>query len=584
LVDGGGRKRLKLERVKLAGFRGLREDEYTLGDLTVFTGGMGVGKTSRLLAVLFALCGEAPYGLTLDDLINSSSDYMLVRVEGSVNNLPFYIERRKRRGGPVAVKTDLPERLRVDPKIFVDGREIAKLFVGAPAEKSLKLNQLLGFERYDQVASEITPAPVERRLQELEKQLSALGRIEDIKRRDAETTAEIGWIKDRLSELRVKYMIDSPMVKWAEEVKQRAEEAEQIELEMKGKLKLLEQYRTQLRSLPEAAEGFEEELREMEARNDALNRRIAVLEASIKMIELQRGMSVQTCPLCGAQLSKDALERFAHMEEEYRKVLDEYSSLQIRLSQKRKEVEEYRRLLEQRRFIEAEISRLEGEIAQTRVQIVSEEDLSKALRLLKEAEETKHEIELLESKLSALEAQKEAYQTALAQLGSQNHVNLERKIRRLRDLADKIRRIRSALIEAVNEAKNERLASIKSSFKEAFKKIYPYERIKDVDFESRIVRGHEVLYVKCKVDESWVYAHQMSTGENVALSFALLLAVNELASSPLLLLDEPEEGLDESGIRGLAEVLKKMKQRTQLLVATRSPLLASLLGSESDIK
>jgi DNA repair exonuclease SbcCD ATPase subunit len=584
LVDGGGRKRLKLERVKLAGFRGLREDEYTLGDLTVFTGGMGVGKTSRLLAVLFALCGEAPYGLTLDDLINSSSDYMLVRVEGSVNNLPFYIERRKRRGGPVAVKTDLPERLRVDPKIFVDGREIAKLFVGAPAEKALKLNQLLGFERYDQVASEITPAPVERRLQELEKQLSALGRIEDIKRRDAETTAEIGWIKDRLSELRVKYMIDSPMVKWAEEVKQRAEEAEQIELEMKGKLKLLEQYRTQLRSLPEAAEGFEEELREMEARNDALNRRIAVLEASIKMIELQRGMSVQTCPLCGAQLSKDALERFAHMEEEYRKVLDEYSSLQIRLSQKRKEVEEYRRLLEQRRFIEAEISRLEGEIAQTRVQIVSEEDLSKALRLLKEAEETKREIELLESKLSALEAQKEAYQTALAQLGSQNHVNLERKIRRLRDLADKIRRIRSALIEAVNEAKNERLASIKSSFKEAFKKIYPYERIKDVDFESRIVRGHEVLYVKCKVDESWVYAHQMSTGENVALSFALLLAVNELASSPLLLLDEPEEGLDESGIRGLAEVLKKMKQRTQLLVATRSPLLASLLGSESDIK
>jgi chromosome segregation ATPase len=272
------------------------------------------------------------------------------------------------------------------------------------------------------------------------------------------------------------------------------------------------------------------------------------------------------------------------MEEEYRKVLDEYSSLQIRLSQKRKEVEEYRRLLEQRRFIESEISRLEGEIAQTRVQIVSEEDLSKALRLLKEAEETKREIELLESKLSALEAQKEAYQTALAQLGSQNHVNLERKIRRLRDLADKIRRIRSALIEAVNEAKNERLASIKSSFKEAFKKIYPYERIKDVDFESRIVRGHEVLYVKCKVDESWVYAHQMSTGENVALSFALLLAVNELASSPLLLLDEPEEGLDESGIRGLAEVLKKMKQRTQLLVATRRPLLASLLGSESDIK
>ena len=545
---------------------------------------MGTGKTSRLLAVLFALCGEAPSGLTLDDLINTSSDYMLVRVEGRINNLPFYIERRKRRGGPVAVKTDLPEQLKIDPKIFVDGREIAKLFVGAPTEKVLKLNQLLGFERYDQVASELTPVPVERRIQELEKQLSSLKQIEDIRRRDAEATAEIGRIRDRLSALRVKYMMDSALVKWAEEVKQRTEEAKKIELEMKGKLKLLEQYRIQLKSLPEAAKDVEEELREMEARNDALNRRIAVLEASIKMIELQRGMDVQTCPLCNAPLSKDALERFKHMEEEYRKVSDEYSRLQTSLAQKRKEAEEYRRLQEQRRFIEVQINRLEDEIAQTKVQSVAEEDLLKALQLLKEAEETKREIELLESKLSSLEAQKEAYQTALAQLGSVDAATLEYKIRRLRDLADKIKRIKSALIEAVNEAKNERLASIKSSFKEAFKKIYPYERIKDVDFESKMVRGHEVLYVKGKVDDTWVYAHQMSTGENVALSFALLLAVNELVSSPLLLLDEPEEGLDEAGIRGLAEVLKKMKAKTQLLIATRSPLLASLLRSEGSVK
>jgi len=545
---------------------------------------MGTGKTSRLLAILFALCGESPPGLTLDDLINTSSDHMLVRVEGRLNNLPFYIERRKKRGGSAAVKTDLAEQLKIDPKIFVDGREIAKLFVGAPAEKALKLNQLLGFERYDQVASEITPAPVERRIQDLEKQLSSLRQLGDIRRRDAETTAEISRVKDRLSALRVKYMMDSALLKWAEEVKQRAEEAKRVELETKGKLELLEQYRSQLKSLPEVTEGVEEELREMEARNDALNRRIAVLEASIKMIDLQRTMNVQTCPLCNAPLSKEALESFKHMEEEYRKVVDEQSSLQISLARKRKEVEEYRRLLEQRRFIDAQINRLEAEITQPKVQRVPEEDLLKALQLLKEAEETKREIELLESRLSSLEEQKEAYQTALLQLGSQDAASLEHKIRRLRDLADKIRRIRSALIEAVNEAKNERLASIKSSFKAAFKMIYPYERIKDVDFESKMIRGHEVLYVKGKVDDTWVYAHQMSTGENVALSFALLLAVNELVSSPLLLLDEPEEGLDESGIKGLAEVLKKMKARTQLLIATRSPLLASLLRAEGHIR
>jgi len=87
---------------------------------------MGIGKTSRLLAVLFALCGEAPSGLVLDDLINTSCDHTLVRVEGCLNNLPFFIERRKRRGGPVAVKTDLPEQLKIDPKIFVDGRDNRK--------------------------------------------------------------------------------------------------------------------------------------------------------------------------------------------------------------------------------------------------------------------------------------------------------------------------------------------------------------------------------------------------------------------------------------------------------------------------
>lgn len=565
-------------------FRGIREAEFTLDDLTVFSGSMGSGKTSRLLAVLFALCGGAPSGLILDDLINTSSDHMSVRVEGYLNGLPFFIERRKRRGGPVAVKTDLPEQLKIDPKIFVDGREVAKLFAGAPSEKALKLNQLLELDKYDQVASEITAAPVERRIQELEKQLSAIKQIDDLRKRDAECAAEIGRSKDRLAALRLKYIMDSSMLKWAEEVKRRAEEAKQTELEMKGKLKLLEQYRSQLRILPEAFEGAEEEMREMEARNDALNRRIAVLEASIQVIDLQKDMNVQTCPLCNAPLSKEALESFKHLEDEYRKVIDEYNNLQTKLTQKRKEVEEQRRLVEQRRFIEAEVNRLEAEVAQSKVQTVSEADLSKALQLLKEAEEMRREIEVLESRLSSLEAQREAYEAALAQMDSQDATNLEYKIRKLRDLADKLKRIKSSLLDAVNEAKSERLTSVKSQFKDAFKKIYPYERLKDVDLESKVVRAREVLLVKGRVDDTWVYAHQMSTGENVALSFALLLAVNELESSPILLLDEPEEGLDESGIRGLAEVLKKMKTRTQLLIATRSDLLASLLKSEDIIR
>lgn len=541
---------------------------------------MGSGKTSRLLAVLFALSGEAPPNMVLDDLINSSSEYMWVRVEGRINGLPFYIERRKKRGGAVNVKTDLPEPLKITSRIFVDGREVAKLFVGAPTEKALKLSQLLGFERYNQIAYEITTAPVERRIQELEKQLTSLKQSEEIQRRIIEVSAEIKQVKDKLAALRLKHMMNSTMLSWAEGIRQRAEEAKRLEVEVQSRVKMLEDYRMQLKSLPEVSEGFEDELREMEARNEALNRRIAVLEASIQMINLQRGLNIQTCPLCNAPLTKEALESFKHLEDEYKKVVEEHNILQTRLAQKSREVEEYRRGLERRRFIEAQISKLEEEISKYKVQTIPEEDLAKAIQLLKEAEETKLEIERVESRLSSLEEQKEAYEAALAQIGLQDKAALERKIVNLKNLAERLSHVKSALIEAVNEARSERLATLKTSFKEIFRRIYPYERFKDIDFESKLVRGHEALFLKGKVNDSWIYAHQMSTGENVALSFALLLAINELETSPILLLDEPEEGLDEAGIKGLATLLKGLKRRTQLLIATRSTLLASLLREE----
>jgi predicted ATPase len=48
--------------------------------------------------------------------------------------------------------------------------------------------------------------------------------------------------------------------------------------------------------------------------------------------------------------------------------------------------------------------------------------------------------------------------------------------------------------------------------------------------------------------------------------------------APIILLDEPEEGLDDNGIRGLADTLNGLSEITQVVVATRSHLLASFLG------
>ena len=90
-------------------------------------------------------------------------------------------------------------------------------------------------------------------------------------------------------------------------------------------------------------------------------------------------------------------------------------------------------------------------------------------------------------------------------------------------------------------------------------------------------KGKEVLTVKAKIRGNWIKADQMSTGEIVALSFALLFSINQLENTPLLLLDEPEEGLDDEGIRGLAKVLKDLSNNTQILLATRNNLLVELL-------
>ena len=129
---------MKISKIELVGFRGLLQESFALDNLTVFSGDMGSGKTSKLLSILYCLTGSGPAGLTLDDLINVDSDFMWVKAtiaDGQTN----VIERRKKRKSASTVNSGLAEMPPYDARMFIEGRQIASLFVGATAEKSLKI-------------------------------------------------------------------------------------------------------------------------------------------------------------------------------------------------------------------------------------------------------------------------------------------------------------------------------------------------------------------------------------------------------------------------------------------------------------
>ena len=156
---------MKISKVELVGFRGLLQESFALGDLTVFSGDMGSGKTSKLLSIFYCLTGSAPLGLTLEDLINVDSDFMWVKAT-AVDGETHTIERRKKRKSSSTITTSLPEMPPYDARMFIEGRQIASLFVGATAEKSVKIDAMLGLAEYNQIATEISILPIERKLNE----------------------------------------------------------------------------------------------------------------------------------------------------------------------------------------------------------------------------------------------------------------------------------------------------------------------------------------------------------------------------------------------------------------------------------
>lgn len=571
---------MKIEKIELTGFRGLVQESFPLKELTVFSGDMGSGKTSKLLSILYCLTGSAPSGLTLDDLINVDADNMWVKATIALDSQQRTLERRKKRRSSSTINTDITEVPKFDERMYIEGRQIASLFVGATAEKAFKIDVMLGLAEYNQIASEISILPVERRINELKSRLEKAKQSKGASERIKHIETSIEAVE---ADMRGNAKAEEALIKeylWAQDIEKHSEEAKMAEAILQSKKNLLDSYKKQRASLPEYNSSLEDELRELEARHDAVRRRTTFLEAAMQTLDIE-GKQVEEltlCPLCGALLTTNSLSKFKGYDVEYRRHISEAMSLGDQLEQLRKEAEQARKSKEKSDFLSSQISELEKEIASLSKTMEAVGDLQKAREIIRKYNENKQEKRELSIRRTSLLEQKESLLSLEKELQGVVAEDLEKKIVKLDELLASLKKIKSALLESLKEARDTHLERIRGSFKSTFRKIYPYERFSEVDFDTQTVRGKDVMIVKARVDGKWITSSQMSTGENVALSFALLYAINELEKSPILLLDEPEEGLDENGVRGLADVLLSISTRTQIVVATRNQLLGRLLS------
>lgn len=96
-------------------------------------------------------------------------------------------------------------------------------------------------------------------------------------------------------------------------------------------------------------------------------------------------------------------------------------------------------------------------------------------------------------------------------------------------------------------------------------------------FRLRNVTTHRKAFGVTLADGLEVGAEQMSEGLLYFLAFAIL---PHLRPNALLLVEEPENGLHPSRIADVVRVLRKISERTQVVIATHSPLVVNELGSD----
>jgi DNA repair exonuclease SbcCD ATPase subunit len=150
---------------------------------------------------------------------------------------------------------------------------------------------------------------------------------------------------------------------------------------------------------------------------------------------------------------------------------------------------------------------------------------------------------------------------------------------------DEAQTVIEALREASSKVVEQRLTEISPLLQSIYARIDPHPAFRLVSFLSRVIRGkgHLATVISDPIEnkDSDSPASVLSSSQVNALAVAVFLSLNLGIPAPPLaaaVLDDPLQSLDDINLLGLVDLLRRSKDRRQLLVSTHDARFGALLA------
>ncbi len=357
-------------------------------------------------------------------------------------------------------------------------------------------------------------------------------------------------------------------------------------------------------SISEAEEKSQEELSGAEKKHSELLMKRSSLEAEIK----------------GRQREKEIIsQRISNLEGEKKKIKGEISEINARISELSKSLElkeaEYKKkegkLKEVSSAMEKHFQKMKGleqsisEIGSQRGKLNYElEGSNKELNSL-EVKKATVEVRLTDLKaefseyadIALIDAPKEELsdmvkknEQVLNSLGSVNLRAPELYDEKKKDIEDvkvrveKLSEEREAVLKMIDEIETKKVSIFMETFKmvsenfgEIFGSVFPGEGILILDNPSDPFNSG--LQMKVRDGNKEKYLESMSGGEKSLLALIFIFAIQLCKSAPFYVLDEADAALDKVNSKKMAELVKKLSEKTQFIVVSHKDTTLS----ESDV-